>query len=215
MSKNDLKVCSKRGFCKGSRIEWNTRQDWSGFLDVSDAYIWFRVEVNPFRTGKSSDQVTESLWFYTKQGLLAKGFLLPTLSTSIFFTCFWIDLVPTRVSDDRKHVFGRRLYARINTRKFKASIPEKLHHCQRSKNWFTWHVISIIFENKPHYYINTNEIYQVSFRAKTWSSYVKITCYLHMWKYQYHLCYGYIINRAFHTKKTIKVKWFGILLVFI
>ena len=27
-----------------------------------------------------------------------------------------------------------------------------------------------------------------------------------MWKY--HRCYGYTINRAFHTKKTIKVKWF-------
>ena len=85
-------------------------------------------------------------------------FLLPTLSTSILFTCFWIDLVPTRVSDDRKCVFGRRLYACINTWKFKASIPEKLHYCQRSKKWFTWHVISIISENKPHYYINTNEM---------------------------------------------------------
>ena len=36
--------------------------------------------------------------------------------------------------------------------------------------------------------------YQVSFRAKTW--------YLHMWKY--HLCHGYIINHAFHTKKLLK-----------
>ena len=40
--------------------------------------------------------------------------------------------------------------------------------------------------------------YQVSFCAKTW--------YLHMWKY--HLCYGYIINRAFHTKKLLK--WNGL-----
>ena len=32
------------------------------------------------------------------------------------------------------------------------------------------------------------------------------TCYLHMWKY--HLCYGYIINRAFHTKKLLK--WNGL-----
>ena len=65
-------------------------------------------------------------------------------------------------------------------------------------------------------YINTNEIpgelsrestktpmktpmkYQVSFRAKTW--------YLHMWKY--HRCYGYIIDRAFHTKKLFK--WSGL-----
>ena len=40
--------------------------------------------------------------------------------------------------------------------------------------------------------------YQVSFRAKTW--------YLHMWKY--HLCYSYILNRAFHTKKLLK--WNGL-----
>ena len=38
------------------------------------------------------------------------------------------------------------------------------------------------------------------------SSHVKITCYLHMWNY--HLCYGYIINRAFHTKKLLK--WNGL-----
>ena len=40
---------------------------------------------------------------------------------------------------------------------------------------------------------------QVSFRAKTW--------YFHMWKY--HRCYGYIINRAFHTKKLLK--WNGLI----
>ena len=34
------------------------------------------------------------------------------------------------------------------------------------------------------------------------SSHVKITCYLHMWKY--HLCYSYIINRAFQTKNLFK-----------
>ena len=37
------------------------------------------------------------------------------------FICFWIDLVgvfSTRVSDDRKYVCGRRLYACINSRKF-------------------------------------------------------------------------------------------------
>ena len=50
------------------------------------------------------------------------------------------------------------------------------------------------------YYINTNEI------PGELSSHVKIICYLHMWKY--HLCYGYIINRAFHTKKLLK--WDGL-----
>ena len=40
-------------FCKRSRTEWNTRQDWSGFLGVADAFLWFRVEVRgrPFNSG--------------------------------------------------------------------------------------------------------------------------------------------------------------------
>ena len=38
------------------------------------------------------------------------------------------------------------------------------------------------------------------------SSHVKMTCYLHMWKY--HRCYDYIINRAFHTKKLLQ--WNGL-----
>ena len=174
----------------------------------------FGLSYDPFQTGKSSDQVTVSLWLYTKQGLLAKGFLLPTLSTSILFICFWIDLIPTRVSDDRKYVFSRRLYARINTRKFKASIPEKLHHCQRSKKWFTWHIISIISENKPQYYINTNEIpgelsrENLIFTCENnmLSSHVKISVSPLLWLHNK--------SRLSH-QKTIKVKWFGTLLVFI
>ena len=51
--------------------------------------------------------------------------------------------------------------------------------------------IGTLRENKKYRSrIITPMKYQVSFRAKTW--------YLHMWKY--YLCYGYIINRAFHTK---------------
>ena len=33
---------------------------------------------------------------------------------------------------------------------WRASIRVKLHHCQRAKKWWTWRVISIIAENKPH-----------------------------------------------------------------
>ena len=55
------------------------------------------------------------------------------------------------------------------------------------------------------YYINTNEIPGELSRENLISSHVKITCYLHMWKY--HRCYGFIINRAFHTKKLFK--WNG------
>ena len=56
------------------------------------------------------------------------------------------------------------------------------------------------------HYINTNEIPGELLRKNLISSHVKITCYLHMWKY--HRCYGYIINRAFHTKKLLK--WNGL-----
>ena len=80
--------------------------------------------------------------------LLAKCFLLPTFSMSILFTCFFQipNWFSTCVSDDRKYVCGRRLYACINTRKFKGLD----HHCQISKKWCTWHVFSIITKNKSH-----------------------------------------------------------------
>ena len=55
-------------------------------------------------------------------------------------------------------------------------------------------------------YINTNEIPSELFRENLISLHVKITCCLPIWKY--HLCYGYIIIRAFHTKKLLK--WNGL-----
>ena len=58
MSQDELKFALKEVFCKRSRIKWNTRQDWSGFLDIAKAFIWFRVEVNSFQTDKSSVQVS-------------------------------------------------------------------------------------------------------------------------------------------------------------
>ena len=100
----------------------------------------------------------------------------------------------------------------LNTRKFK--IPEKLHHCQRSKKWFTWHIISITSENKPQYYINTNEIpgelsrENLIFTCENnmLSSHVKISVSPLLWLHNK--------SRLSH-QKTIKVKWFGTLLVFI
>ena len=65
---------------------------------------------------------------------------------------------------------------------------------------------SLIFLSIFNYYINTNEVPGELSRENLVSSHVKITCYLHMWKY--HRCYGYIINRAFHTKKLLK--WNGL-----
>ena len=56
------------------------------------------------------------------------------------------------------------------------------------------------------YYVNTNEIPGEILREKLISSHVKITCYLHLWKY--HRCYGFIVNRTFHTKNLLK--WNGL-----
>ena len=67
-------------------------------------------------------------------------------------------------------------------------------------------LFSSILRKISFYYINTNEIPGELSHKNLISSHVKITCYLHMWKY--HLCYGYIINRAFHTKKLLK--WNGL-----
>ena len=55
---------------------------------------------------------------------------------------------------------------------------------------------------KTYHYINTNEIPSELSRENLISSHLKITCYLHMWKY--HHCYGFIINRTFQTKKLFK-----------
>ena len=81
--------------------------------------------------------------------LLAKCFLLLILSTSILFTCFWIDLVRLLATTGNTSAVAG--YTRvISTRKFKGSIPNKLHHCQISKKWCTCHIFSVIAENKSH-----------------------------------------------------------------
>ena len=56
------------------------------------------------------------------------------------------------------------------------------------------------------YYINTNEIPGELLHENLIPSRVKITCYLHMWKY--HIFYGYIKNCTFDTKKLLK--WNGL-----
>ena len=79
---------------------------------------------------------------------------------SRFFTAYFIDIdtfylflnwFSTRVSDDWKSVCGRRLYACINTRKFKGLDSREITSLPViKKKWFTWPVISIITKNKPH-----------------------------------------------------------------
>ena len=38
-------------------------------------------------------------------------------------------------------------YGCINTWKSSASIPQKLHYCQRAKTWWTWRIRSVVAEN--------------------------------------------------------------------
>ena len=77
-----------------------------------------------------------------KQDLLTKGqgsSILQDIKFTfhILFDDLFLNWFSTHVSDDRKYVCGRRLYACIilheNSR---ALIREKLHHCQGKKTWW-------------------------------------------------------------------------------
>ena len=67
--------------------------------------------------------------------------------------------------------------------------------------WVTGSGITVFYYNKHQW--NTRWAFAQKLDI---SSHVKMTCYLHMWKY--HRCYDYIINRAFHTKKLLQ--WNGL-----
>ena len=84
----------------------------------------------------------------TKQDLLAEGFLLPTLSTSILFTRFWIDLVLATTGNTSAVAGFKGLDFREIT-----SLPEI-----KNWKWFTWHVTSVIAESKSHAHHKTTFI---------------------------------------------------------
>ena len=76
--------------------------------------------------------------------------LLPTLSTSILFICFGKDLVRV-LATTGNNVCGRRLYACINTQKFKGLDSREITVIIARDQKSDLHaVISIIAENKPH-----------------------------------------------------------------
>ena len=60
-----------------------------------------------------------------------------------------IDLVRV-LATTGNNVSDRRLYACINTRKFKGLDFRKITSLPEIKKSFTWHVISLIAKNKPH-----------------------------------------------------------------
>ena len=68
----------------------------------------------------------------------------------------FVNWFSSRVGEDRKYVCGRRIYACINTRKFKGLDSREIASLSGIINWFTWHVISIIAENKPHAHHRTH-----------------------------------------------------------
>ena len=93
---------------------------------------------------------------------------------------------------------------------FNFFLPNRLtyrHKRQRDgkqnilKGWPKWYYsfeLSVLLTFILTYYINTSEIPSELSRENFISSYMKITCYLHMWRD--HRRYGYIINRAFESK---------------
>ena len=88
------------------------------------------------------------------------------------------------------------------SRGFHSNQPVNSKMSWRRQVFANYHIIFYIIinigKNITFYYINTNEIpgelSSGNFR------------YLHMWKY--HRCHGFIINRAFHTKKLFKSNGF-------
>ena len=81
------------------------------------------------------------------------------------FTSYFIDVdtfylflnwFRRHVSDSQKYLSGSRLYACINTQNSRASNPEKLHHCQISKEWFTCTSFQSSPKNKSHAHHNTH-----------------------------------------------------------
>ena len=102
-----------------------------------------------------NEEAIDSTW--NRIYLLKVLYLLPTLAKSgiLLFICFWIDLVHVLAMTRNAYAIAgyMRVWIHENSR---ASISEKLHHCQRSKKWFTWHIISIITEIKPHAYHKTH-----------------------------------------------------------
>ena len=69
------------------------------------------------------------------------------------------------VSNDQKYLCGSRLYACINTRKFKGLDSREITSLPDIKKWFTWYVISIIAENKSHAHhktpLHTVKVYNI------------------------------------------------------
>ena len=82
----------------------------------------------------------------------------------MFFISYFIDVdtfylflnwFSTRVSDDRKYVCGRRLYAFMNTRKFKGIDSREITSLLDIEKVIYMHIFSIIAEN----YLHTVKVY--------------------------------------------------------
>ena len=72
--------------------------------------------------------MTRRLILYTKQNFTAKGFFTFCFMDVDTFYLF-LNWFSTRVSDNRKYVCGRKLYACINTRKLKGLDSSSLRSC--------------------------------------------------------------------------------------
>ena len=78
------------------------QQNWDGWVFTAV----FRLDYSEIRSRNE-----EAINSIKKHDLLAKGCLLPTLSTSIIFICFWIDLV--RVLTTTRNTSPEAGYTRV------------------------------------------------------------------------------------------------------
>ena len=92
------------------------------------------------------------------------GFTCERFLTSYFINMdtfhLFLNWFSTRVSDDQRYLCVHRLYMHINTPKFKDLDAREITSLPEIKKWLTWHVISIIVENKPHSHHKTHESLQ-------------------------------------------------------
>ena len=76
------------------------------------------------------------------------------IDVDTFYLC--LNWFRTRVSDNQKYLSGSRLYAYINTRKFKGLDSREITSLSDIEKVIYMHVISIIAENKSHAHHNTH-----------------------------------------------------------
>ena len=104
---------------------WNKGKIWKRLFASAKITLQprARLQRHPLWPASRLDrEMRRRLILQEKYDLLAKGFLLPTLSTSILFICFWIDLVRLLATTGNTSAVARYTrvlkYTKIQGRRF-------------------------------------------------------------------------------------------------